>query len=321
MHDIFQGDDEPWQGTDAPKAKILVVEDQVVNVHMIYALLANDYDVLVATDGEQGLQQCRSMVPDLILLDVNLPKINGYEVCRQLQSDPVTRAIPVIFLTARADTASEVEGFELGAVDYISKPINGTILRARVKSQVTIQRQRDALRALLLTDALTGVPNRRHFDLELQRQWTHCQRKGGSLALLMIDIDYFKLYNDHYGHQLGDACLAAVAQCCAALVRRPLDTFARYGGEEFAAILSETTAIGAAALAQRMVAQVRALQRAHAASPLGGVLSISVGVASETPTLQRDCTQLLQQADAHLYRAKQGGRNRAWVPDVDATQH
>jgi diguanylate cyclase (GGDEF)-like protein len=136
----------------------------------------------------------------------------------------------------------------------------------------------------------------------------------------MVDIDYFKLYNDHYGHQLGDACLAAVAQCCASVVQRPLDTFARYGGEEFAAILSDTTLVGAAALAQRMVAQVRALQRAHAASPLGGVLSISVGVASETPSPLRDCSQLLQQADANLYQAKQGGRNRAWVPDVDATE-
>jgi diguanylate cyclase (GGDEF)-like protein len=191
-------------------------------------------------------------------------------------------------------------------------------LRARVKSQVTIKRQRDALRALLLTDALTGVSNRRHFDHQLRHQWTHCLRSGSSLALLMIDIDYFKRYNDHYGHPQGDACLAAVAQCCAAVVQRPLDTFARYGGEEFAAILSDTALAGAAALAQRMVAQVRALQRTHAASPLGGVLSISVGVASEVPTSQRDCAQLLQQADAHLYRAKQGGRNRAWVPQGDA---
>jgi diguanylate cyclase (GGDEF)-like protein len=293
---------------------VLVGEDQAVNVHAIYAVLASDYEVLVATDGEQGLQQCRSMAPDLVLLDVNLPRIDGYEVCRQLQADPATRAIPVMFLTARADTASEVAGFALGAVDYISKPINGTILRARVKSQVTIKRQRDALRALLLTDALTGVSNRRHFDHQRRHRWTHCLRSGSSLALLMIDIDYFKLYNDHYGHQQGDACLAAVAQCCASVVQRPLVTFARYGGEEFAAILSDTTAAGAAALAQRMVTLVRALQRAHAASPLGGLLSISVGAACDRPSPQRECTQLLQQADAHLYRAKQGGRNQAWPP-------
>lgn len=295
------------------RSRILIVEDQPANVFALYGLLSDRYDIVVATDGAQGVAQCRAMLPDLVLLDVQLPAFSGYEVCRRLRQDPLTCAIPIIFLTASADTASEVEGFALGAVDFIAKPIVDVIVRARVNAQLTIKRQRDALRRLLMTDPLTGVGNRRQFDAELARQWSSCQRSATALSLLMIDVDHFKLYNDLYGHQAGDACLVAVAAACRVQFARPLDTFARFGGEEFVAVLPETPAAGAAALAQRVLDAVAALALPHAGSPQASQVSISVGVASMVPGPGLDCAALVAAADGALYQAKRAGRNRVGV--------
>ena len=300
------------------RPRLLVVDDQPVNIQVLYQAFAADHQVLMATSGEQALALCAIQQPDLVLLDVVMPGMDGHQVCRRLKADAATRDIPVIFVTAHNDEAAETLGLELGAADFISKPINPKIVRARVRTQLTLKAQSDLLRQWVYIDGLTGVFNRRHFDERLVSEWGRAARTGAALSVVLLDVDYFKRYNDRYGHQVGDDCLRRVAACLKAGLRRPADLVARYGGEEFVCLLPDTELRGALAVARQLGAAVHALQIEHGDSAAASVVTVSLGVCSRgacaaapaTPALQGGAEALLHAADGQLYRAKAAGRHQ-----------
>ena len=297
---------------DTPQARpcLLLVDDQPINIQVLYRIFSPDYRVLMATSGAKALELCRDDPPDLVLLDVVMPEMDGNEVCRHLKSEEATRNIPVIFVTAHNDAAQETQGFEVGAVDFIAKPVNPATVRARVKTHLTLKHQSDLLRKMVFIDGLTGVFNRRCFDEQLATEWRRASRNASSLGLLMLDIDHFKRYNDRYGHQQGDDALRQVATAIKASLLRPGDLAARYGGEEFACILPATDFEGALSVAQRIAANVRSLQLEHADSPTAPVVTLSIGVALARPEPDASPEALLALADEQLYRAKHSGRAR-----------
>lgn len=299
------------------RERILVVDDNPLIVQALYHTFSNDYQVFMATSGESALDVCRERQPDLVLLDVMMPGLDGYETCERLKADPATRDIPVIFVTGQDDSAAEVRGLAAGAVDFIVKPFNPVIVRARARAHLTIKRQSDLLREMAYTDALTGVANRRCFDLRLENEFTRAQRSGTSLAVMMIDIDRFKLYNERYGHQSGDDSLRLIAAALRTRMRRTGDTLARYGGDEFACILPDTSLAGAFALAEEIEARVRALNIPHAGSDIAPVCTVSIGVAASSPAVET-LQDLLALADAELYRARMDGHRRVSAADHDS---
>jgi diguanylate cyclase (GGDEF)-like protein len=303
-----------WLKPPQQKPKLLVVDDQPVNILVLHELFRDECEVFMATGGEQALQICRTILPDLMLLDVHMEGIDGHEVCRRLAENPETRDIPIIFVTAQGAEADEVRGFELGAVDFIVKPINPVIVKARVNTHLTLKRQSDLLRSLVLLDGLTGVANRRKFDEQLERDWRQCRREQAALSVIMIDVDHFKHYNDRYGHLSGDAALQAVAKTLAGVLNRPYDLLARYGGEEFVCVLPKTGLLEAVQIAERMQAGVRGLQLEHLDSAVGQVLTISLGVATVVPDAELAPDTLVAEADRQLYQAKQAGRARVCSP-------
>ena len=290
---------------------LLVVDDQPINIQALYRIFAPDHRVLMATSGAKALAVCKDDPPDLVLLDVVMPEMDGHEVCARLKADEATRNIPVIFVTSHTDAEEETKGLELGAVDFIAKPVNPVVVRARVKTHLTLKAQSDLLRQMVFIDGLTGVANRRCFDERLATEWRRAARGTAPLALLMLDVDHFKRFNDRYGHQLGDECLRRVACAIKGGLLRPGDLAARYGGEEFACILPATEFEGAQAVATSIEQRVRALQIEHADSDVCNVVTVSVGVSMALPEPDGDAASLLSLADAQLYRAKHSGRGRA----------
>jgi diguanylate cyclase (GGDEF)-like protein len=298
------------EGADARPPRLLVVDDQPVNIQALYQAFAADHQVLMATNGPQALALCASKQPDLVLLDVMMPDMDGYEVCRRLQADPATRDIPVIFVTAHNDEAAETQGLEAGAVDFISKPINPKIVRARVKTHLTLKAHADLLRQWVYLDGLTGVRNRRYFDERLAGEWARAQRNGSALSVVLLDVDFFKRYNDRYGHQAGDDCLRRVAACLRQGIKRPGDLVARYGGEEFVCLLPETPLEGALEFSRQLGQSVAALGIEHADSAVAGFVTVSLGVCTKPANASGTAQALLREADAQLYIAKSRGRNQ-----------
>jgi diguanylate cyclase (GGDEF)-like protein len=292
------------------RARILAIDDTPANLMTLGAVLAQDFDLQIATSGVAGLELARETSPDLILLDIMMPEMDGYEVCRHLQADPRTRDIPIIFVTALNSPEEETRGLEAGAVDYISKPVNPVVVRARVRTHLTLKHQADLLRSMAFQDGLTGIANRRRFDETLDNEWRFCRRSHISLSLIMIDIDLFKQYNDRYGHLAGDACLQAVAGALNLRMGRSHDLVARYGGEEFVCLLPGTTLDGALILAESLREAVQALGIRHQASTASEVVTISLGVATVVPNGQLSPDLLVAAADGQLYAAKRAGRNR-----------
>lgn len=293
-------------------AKILIVDDDPASIELIANLFHDQYEVLFALDGEQALEIAARVAPDLILLDVILPGMDGFSVCTQLKADPLTSAIPVLFITGRHDSDAETRGLELGAMDYITKPINPLVVSIRVRNQMELKQARDRLARLATTDGLTGIANRRRFDEVLEYEHARHRRSGNRLGLIMLDIDHFKAFNDTYGHVLGDDCLCDVAQVLARTLKRDTDLIARYGGEEFVCILADDpTASGALALAEELRENVAALAIPHAGSPTAKHVTISLGVITACCNRNTTPSLLIRQADEQLYRAKSLGRNRS----------
>ncbi|SDG54448.1 MULTISPECIES: diguanylate cyclase domain-containing protein [unclassified Duganella] len=294
----------------ARNGRILVVDDAMENIQILHHALREEHEVLFALDGEQALQIARDQQPDLILLDAVMPGMDGYAVVAALRGSPRLQDIPVIFVTALSRPEDETRALEAGAVDFISKPFNVAVVRARVRSQLTIKRQADAMRELSMTDGLTGVANRRNFNDTVDAEWRRCARAGLPLSVIMIDIDHFKLYNDHYGHQAGDGCLQDVSAAMKRCATRPQDMLARYGGEEFILLLPQEGADGTEVVANRILDEVRKLALPHAASVTAPHVTLSMGLATVMPQDSSDPHALIRTADANLYRAKQTGRNR-----------
>lgn len=291
------------------RQKVLIVDDSPTNIHALYAILSTEHEVLFATNGEEALEVAARERPDLVLLDVVMPGLNGYQVLAALKREPATSQIPVIFVTAMGDIEDEAKGLSMGAIDYIIKPFSPGIVRIRVNNQLELKRHRDLLRELSTRDGLTGIANRRAFDEKLQQEWQRGMRSQSSLALVMIDVDHFKAFNDRYGHTDGDDCLRRVARALTVVPMRAADLVARMGGEEFGCILPDTDEIGARKVAEEMRLQIASLAYPHVDGE-GGIVTISLGTAVCQPALDDDPDALLRRADAALYRAKHGGRNR-----------
>jgi diguanylate cyclase (GGDEF)-like protein len=292
------------------KPKLLVVDDQPINIQVMHQVFGGDYQVFMATSGPQALAICKTNPPDLVLLDIVMPGMDGFEVCSRLKADDATCNIPIIFVTAHTDAAQETHGLGLGAVDFIAKPVNPAVVRARVKTQLTLKFQSDLLRKLVFLDGLSGVYNRRYFDQQLGIEWARSTRSSFPLSAIMIDVDYFKLFNDRYGHQTGDDCLRQIAVALKVCLKRPGDLVARYGGEEFACILPDTPFDDAMCLANDLERKVRALAIPHESSSVAKVITVSVGVATRTVDSADDAAALVGLADSQLYNAKQSGRGR-----------
>ena len=296
------------------RAKILLVDDSTTNLRILGEILSPDYDILVATTGEIALEIAQDLEPpDLILLDVKMPGMDGYAICQILKEGDNTRDIPVIFITAVEGFQAETKGFELGAVDYITKPYSALVVRARVKTHVALKQRTDLLENLAFLDGLTGVANRRQFDQVLEKEWRRMMRREEPLSLLMIDIDYFKQFNDNYGHGAGDDCIRLVAHTLASIIKRPGDLVARYGGDEFAVILPDTDEKGACAVATAMHLAVDTLKLPYAASLVADHVTLSLGVTSCIPHIQGNLQDVIAAADHALYSAKSSGRNRICV--------
>lgn len=293
------------------KPRLLVVDDQPINIQVMHQIFNGHYQVFMATKGAQALDFCRRTPPDLVLLDVVMPEMDGFEVCSALKADPATRDIPVIFVTAHTESAQETRGIEAGAVDFITKPVNPAVVRARVKAQLTLKFQSDLMRKLVFLDGLTSVFNRRYFDQQLSIEIARAIRAQAPMALIMLDVDFFKRYNDHYGHQAGDDCLREVALTLKESLRRPADLVARYGGEEFACILPDTGFVDAMKIASELEANVRLKNIPHADSAVASVVTISLGVAGFSGQWPAQASALLALADGQLYSAKHAGRARA----------
>lgn len=292
---------------------VLVVDDDRVNRLMLAEVLKDECRVVLAKDGLSALQRIRSEAQvDLVLLDVAMPGMSGYSVLRELQSDERTAAIPVVFITGQAEHEHEEQGLLLGAVDYVVKPVRPAIVRARVRNQLRLVAQRRQLERLAAHDSLTGLVNRRHFDEAFDMAARLAIRMQEPLSVAMIDVDFFKEYNDHYGHGAGDDALRRVAAVTAGFARRPYDMAARYGGEEF--VLMLPGALELDAVLERLRAAVEALQVPHILSRAAEVLTVSVGGASAIPT-EGLSLDLLREADARLYEAKRLGRNRIVIAE------
>ena len=300
----------PLETLLAKRYKLLVVDDQPINIQVLYQTFSADYDVCMATNGKQALKVCAEQNPDLILLDIEMPGMNGFEVCQLLKADPVTQNVPIIFVTGHVDEASETQGLDIGAVDFISKPINPNIVRARVKTHITLKAQADLLRDWVYIDGLTNVNNRRYFDERLSSEWSRAIRNNTELSLLLLDVDFFKRYNDYYGHQAGDDCLRKIAAAIKNTIKRPGDIVARYGGEEFVCLLPDTNQEGAIYLAEAIRQAVIALEIKHAGAINISQVTVSIGVCTKPQAYQGGPDMLSRNADLQLYRAKECGRNR-----------
>ncbi|MBI3229635.1 MAG: diguanylate cyclase [Burkholderiales bacterium] len=300
------------------RPSILIVDDQSLILHSMYQIFREEYEVFIATSGEQALETCEAQLPDLILLDMLMPGMDGHQTFKLLKANELTSNIPIIFITANQDSEEEARCLDAGAIDVIFKPVNPKVVKAKVHTHTRLKLQTDLLRKFAWVDGLTGLANRRHFDEALEKEWRQCQRKQQDLSLIFMDVDFFKRYNDFYGHQLGDTCLQAIANVMAKIVKRPSDIVARYGGEEFVCLLPETPIEAAYAIAQEFERGVRQLAIANVTSDVirpehaipEKIITISQGVISRVPQANDNATEFVNMADQLLYLAKSSGRAR-----------
>ncbi|WP_024328965.1 diguanylate cyclase [Thioalkalivibrio sp. ALR17-21] len=292
------------------RARILVVDDEPANIELLAGIFEDEHEVLFATNGKRALDLAASARPDVILLDVMMPGTDGFQVCEWLKSERATANVPVIFITGVGDTEGEARGLELGAVDYVNKPINPPVVRLRVQHQIELKRARDQLTRMAVTDGLTGLANRRQFEETLERENARLARTGDALSVILMDIDYFKPFNDTLGHVRGDDCLREVSRVLDETISRPADLAARYGGEEFGCILPETALEDAAAVAERVREAIVELGVPHPASEVADHVTASLGVATLHCQPRQSALRVVARADEQLYRAKAEGRNR-----------
>jgi diguanylate cyclase (GGDEF) domain len=291
---------------------ILVIDDEKTNLMVLHKILYPEYNIISASSGEEALKRAVEHNPDLILLDIILPDINGFDVLLQLKQLSETRNIPVIIISGLSSESAEEKGFFFGAVDYITKPFKNTIVKARVRTHLqTIQHIR-TIEKLGMIDPLTNIPNRRSFNERIEMEWRRAVRRQSPISLLMLDVDHFKIYNDSYGHPQGDVLLRAITQIFTETLLRSADMAARMGGEEFAIILPDSDIDAALSIAEKIRAAVAEI-RLIAATPKGNIetsTSISIGAISTIPKKEENLALFIARADEYLYVAKNTGRNR-----------
>lgn len=322
--------------TNMPENKpvsILIVDDDPAMVLTLRKALSGMGHIRFALNGVDALRLISQAVPDIVLLDAEMPGMSGFEVCEAIHADPNLAELPVIFVTSHTDADFEESGFAAGAVDFIGKPIKPRTVQARVKTHLRLKAVTELLRAQATTDGLTQLRNRRAFDEALRVEWARALRTQEPLALLMIDVDHFKRFNDHYGHAAGDDCLRHVATVLQGTLARASDFAARYGGEEFALLLPGTDMAGAQRVAENVRAALKKAQLPHARSPVAEHVTVSIGIS----VLDKDCEawhlsavdsryatfnsvlpkDLVHAADLALYAAKGAGRDRHALLSLD----
>jgi diguanylate cyclase (GGDEF)-like protein len=310
---------------------ILLVDDDSMVVRILSHILSDFAPLRFATSGRVALKLARESVPDLVLLDVDMPEFSGFEVCKAFKGDPALAEVPIVFITSHEGPQLEAKGLELGAVDFISKPPHAPLVLARVRTYQRLKMLSDTLRSAVKMDFLTGAVTRRQLEKTLTQEWLRAQRSAAPLAVLLADIDGFTAYNAEFGEEKGDACLHSVADALRSAAHRPADLLGRYAGGKFALLLPETDADGASAVAQRAIDAVEGLQILHAASR--GRITLSVGggcCGSSRPTTGNaaaDSTgrgllagavpdDLIAAAEQGLKSAKSAGGQQARLVDI-----
>ncbi|MCT7948958.1 PleD family two-component system response regulator [Ancylothrix sp. C2] len=300
-----------------PPLILIVEDDRTTRMLLRRAMEKEGYRVIEAADGEEGIADFVRQKPDIVLLDAMMPVMDGFTCCQHFQQMSGGNTTPVLMITSLDDPDSVDRAFEVGATDYITKPIHWPVLRQRVRRLIEqnhlyqkLEFANQQLQRLALIDGLTQVANRRRFDEYLEREWFRQARERSCLSLILCDVDFFKAYNDTYGHQAGDECLRLVARAIAQEVKRSADLVARYGGEEFAVILPNTDAVGAVYVAENIRIQIEALAIPHATSTVRDRVTLSLGVTSLIPESENEPAMILSLADKALYQAKASGRNQ-----------
>ena len=299
------------------KPTILVVDDMTTTLLLIHDLLKDTYEVKIAKSGTKALEILESPNDiDLILLDIEMPDINGYDVCKRIKNNETIKNIPIIFITGRTSQEDEEYGLNLGAIDYITKPFNKAIVKLRIKNYLDLKIKNDMLEKLSMYDGLTNIRNRRFFDETFEKTFSEIKRDKKSLAVLMIDIDFFKPYNDNYGHGQGDETLRKVAKALEKTIKRPTDFVARYGGEEFVILLKDINKDGVEAVANNLLNAVRELKITHEFSKIENYVTISIGASFYNSSSDITKLELLLKADETLYNVKNSGRNNFAILEV-----
>ncbi len=319
------------------RAEILIIDDSAVQIeHLCHSFPSKEFNITCCANGNEALDFLQYSSPDLVLCDIIMPGLDGYEICRYFQAYDRLKDIPIIMVTELSHFDRLEQAFAAGAMDYIVKPVQRVELLARVGSLLRLKRETDKrkrreaellsltnelleknqiLERLSYIDGLTSIANRRYFDERFEKDWKNAVRDNSFLSLIFIDLDYFKTFNDKYGHQVGDECLKKVAVAVKNTLKRPYDFFARYGGEEFVAILSGTDIAGAVTVAEHMRQAVLDLNIPHDGSTIDNHVTISIGIATMQPKQTNESAELIVEADRALYDAKEGGRNQIrWKP-------
>ena len=299
------------------KPTILVVDDMTTTLLLIHDLLKDTYEVKIAKSGTKALEILESPNDiDLILLDIEMPDMNGYDVCKRIKNNETIKNIPIIFITGRTSQEDEEYGLNLGAIDYITKPFNKAIVKLRIKNYLNLKIKNDMLEKLSMYDGLTNIRNRRFFDETFEKTFSEIKRDKKSLAVLMIDIDFFKPYNDNYGHGQGDETLRKVAKALEKTIKRASDFVARYGGEEFVILLKDIKKDGVEAVANNLLNAVRELKITHEFSKIENYVTISIGASFYNSSSDITKLELLLKADETLYSVKNSGRNNFAILEV-----
>ena len=299
------------------KPTILVVDDMTTTLLLLHDLLKDIYEVKIAKSGTKALEILESPNDiDLILLDIEMPDINGYDVCKRIKNNETIKNIPIIFITGRTSQEDEEYGLNLGAIDYITKPFNKAIVKLRIKNYLNLKIKNDMLEKLSMYDGLTNIRNRRYFDETFEKTFSEIKRDKKSLAVLMIDIDFFKPYNDNYGHGQGDETLRKVAKALEKTIKRASDFVARYGGEEFVILLKDINKDGVEAVANNLLNAIRELKITHEFSKIENYVTVSIGVSYYNSSSDITKLELLLKADETLYNVKNSGRNNFAILEV-----
>lgn len=299
------------------KPTILVVDDMTTTLLLLHDLLKDTYEVKIAKSGTKALEILESPNDiDLILLDIEMPDMNGYDVCKRIKNNETIKNIPIIFITGRTSQEDEEYGLNLGAIDYITKPFNKAIVKLRIKNYLDLKIKNDMLEKLSMYDGLTNIRNRRFFDETFEKTFSEIKRDKKSLAVLMIDIDFFKPYNDNYGHGQGDETLRKVSKALEKTIKRASDFVARYGGEEFVILLKDIKKDGVEAVANNLLNAVRELKITHEFSKIENYVTISIGASFYNSNSDVTKLELLLKADETLYNVKNSGRNNFAILEV-----
>jgi diguanylate cyclase (GGDEF)-like protein len=294
------------------KSKILIIDDEMLNIKALTDILNEEYEVFAEIDSRQAFKTAEEIMPDIILLDVVMPGLNGYEVIKLLKSSEKTGGIPVIFITGLERDEDEATGLSIGAADYISKPFYHSVVKLRVKNQLKMVEQFREIERLSMRDPMTGLPNRRCYENRLNIEWGRAIREKSPLSLLLIDVDKFKDYNDAHGHPQGDVALKFVAKTLLNSLKRTTDLAARWGGEEFAVVLPNTDLQGAVIIAEVIRTNIENMEIPSSPYHDGSAARVTVSIGVNTRTHGQDISLgcLTSGADSSLYEAKNSGRNR-----------